>query len=479
MPAYRIRVSIDGCQPPCVRTMLVPTDFSFLELSGAINIAMDWWEGHPYEFIVPSRQVTLADMVEETGTYRQMPESTPISDFEGDLIVYTYDFGDEWTHDIEFEGTDPDYNEDFPRMVSFEGRSPPEDCGGIWGYADLLDALADPANPRHGELSAWADGMGFGDFSMEETDEDLQMVRHGMFHPFGESDDPMPGGGGMEREYPEDGLDGSFWEDMVKYRGFDPGDCLRVDCPVPRPTYRDLDGEPLDWYLHWRSECESGNATPEDPGYIWLYITELVNSEDPAEALTMLEVLARAQEGSGDYSALHALTEYRNALSARFRPYGRAFTMSGPLEIGRVGASDAGLLSGVSINPKYSSIGLEDLSMLCNRTADALDARYGECGALEAMFPGLTYTITDYLCEYPLFDRDFFTIVSPSLEIYERRLAEEHIPRCVANAMWRLDHERGGPQVPGGFDPAIRDIAKRVVRDWADGKEFDPKDYSA
>jgi len=33
---------------------------------------------------------------------------------------------------------------------------PPEDCGGIWGYANLLDALADPAHEEHEELLEWA-----------------------------------------------------------------------------------------------------------------------------------------------------------------------------------------------------------------------------------------------------------------------------------------------------------------------------------
>jgi hypothetical protein len=34
---------------------------------------------------------------------------------------------------------------------------PPEDCGGPWGYAELLDALADPAHPEYADRRAWVD----------------------------------------------------------------------------------------------------------------------------------------------------------------------------------------------------------------------------------------------------------------------------------------------------------------------------------
>lgn len=481
MPAYRIRISIRDCEPPCVRTLLVPKDFSFLELAGAVNIAMEWWEGHPYEFIVPSRQVTLADMVVETGTYRQMPESTPISKFEGDRIVYTYDFGDEWTHDIEFEGTDPDYDNDFPRMVSFEGRSPPEDCGGVWGYRNLLEALADPANPRHGDLSAWAEGMGFGDFSMEETDEDLQMVRHGMFHPFGEESDM---GQYVEEEdeiesYPEELLDESFWEDMERYRGFDPGECLRVECPSPRPTYRDLEGEPLDWFLHWRSECMEDKVTPEDTGYVWLYMAELVNSEDPLWAMERLSDLHESLGSrNGDVSAAFAEYIMKNS---------HMLTLGGipdplvpaPFRLAHMDAETAGLYSGVSFTPKYSSLKPEDIALLVNRTIDVLEAYCEEngCGMLDAVAPDVPSDTYMVLADLPVRDRESCEVTIPRLEPCDRFEMQEYIPKCVANAMWRLDHERGGTQIPKGYSPMVRDIAKRVVGDWADGKEFDPRDY--
>jgi hypothetical protein len=45
----------------------------------------------------------------------------------------------------------------YPILIDAEGRCPPEDCGGPWGYADLLEVLADPTHERHAEMAEWAD----------------------------------------------------------------------------------------------------------------------------------------------------------------------------------------------------------------------------------------------------------------------------------------------------------------------------------
>ena len=72
-----------------------------------------------------------------------------------------------------FEGEVPDYDLPYPTLESFEGRSPPEDCGGPYGYVDLLRILADPDDPEHAEMTAWAEEMGFGDADMEEINRGM------------------------------------------------------------------------------------------------------------------------------------------------------------------------------------------------------------------------------------------------------------------------------------------------------------------
>jgi hypothetical protein len=54
----------------------------------------------------------------------------------------------------------------YPRLIEVRGRCPPEDCGGRFGYAELLDAITDPKHERHAELTEWIDG----DFDPEAND---------------------------------------------------------------------------------------------------------------------------------------------------------------------------------------------------------------------------------------------------------------------------------------------------------------------
>lgn len=68
---------------------------------------------------------------------------------------YTYDFGDNWRHDVRVEGKRPAAaGGRYPVCTAGKRNCPPEDCGGIFGYRDPLAALADPARGEDGRLAA-------------------------------------------------------------------------------------------------------------------------------------------------------------------------------------------------------------------------------------------------------------------------------------------------------------------------------------
>lgn len=79
---------------------------------------------------------------------------------EGSRLTYTYDFGDDWVHEIQVEGVyiaaPMDGLPELPVLYAGERAGPPEDCGGPGGYAELLQALGDADHPEHGEYRLWA-----------------------------------------------------------------------------------------------------------------------------------------------------------------------------------------------------------------------------------------------------------------------------------------------------------------------------------
>ena len=77
----------------------------------------------------------------------------------GQEFQYVYDFGDNWEHVVTLEGillADPAVT--YPRCLDGARRCPPEDCGGTWGYADFLAAIADPAHEEHASSLEWCGG---------------------------------------------------------------------------------------------------------------------------------------------------------------------------------------------------------------------------------------------------------------------------------------------------------------------------------
>ena len=92
-------------------------------------------------------------------------------------LRYWYDFGDDWWHTITIEKTlKPKPTDHFPTCLKGVGACPPEDCGGIWGYYEFLEAIRDPKHERHDELVEWAgDDFDPNDFDVEETNEALAL----------------------------------------------------------------------------------------------------------------------------------------------------------------------------------------------------------------------------------------------------------------------------------------------------------------
>ena len=74
----------------------------------------------------------------------------------GTTAVYEYDFGDDWMHHLELvDRSIHPTQEVLPLVVSGENACPPEDCGGIHGYKELLEVMKNPKHPEYRETKVW------------------------------------------------------------------------------------------------------------------------------------------------------------------------------------------------------------------------------------------------------------------------------------------------------------------------------------
>jgi hypothetical protein len=155
-PVLQVKISLLGVSKPSVwRRLLVPADIRLDRLHGVIQAAMGWEDYHMHAFSDGSREYGLADP--ELG-YRDERKVTlgRLLRREGERIRYTYDFGDGWEHEIVLEGAlAAESGVRYPLCLTGKGACPPEDCGGVWGYEDLREALADPAHEQHEDTLEW------------------------------------------------------------------------------------------------------------------------------------------------------------------------------------------------------------------------------------------------------------------------------------------------------------------------------------
>jgi hypothetical protein len=157
---FRLVVELEDVKPRVRRELLVPLSLTFAELHSVLQIAFGWEDAHLYEFQVDRTRVGTSEPDGlEPGVLHA--SKTKLSKLVGSSVRkfhYIYDFGDEWVHALDVTQTPAKPGEIYPKLVEAEGRCPPEDVGGPFGYAEFLAALADPKHPSHDEWAEWYDG---------------------------------------------------------------------------------------------------------------------------------------------------------------------------------------------------------------------------------------------------------------------------------------------------------------------------------
>jgi len=163
--AVKPRITLDDIEPPIWRRLVAPLNWRLDQLHLAIQAAFNWWNFHLHEFCIGGLRYGDPDV--EDVAFEDSPRlfderEVTLRDFGRDpsvKFVYTYDFGDTWEHTVAVEKVlPPDPGVAYPTCTGGKRRCPPEDCGGPYGYHNLLETLGDPANEEHESMLEWVGG---------------------------------------------------------------------------------------------------------------------------------------------------------------------------------------------------------------------------------------------------------------------------------------------------------------------------------
>lgn len=169
---YQFKVTLLESQPPIWRRIQVK-NCTLDKFHERIQTAMGWTNSHLHRFEIDGERfgdpALLDDGFEDfecvDSTVTKISEIIP-KDGKRFRFLYEYDFGDGWGHEVLFEGSlRAERGCRCPLCVEGERNCPPENIGGVWGYAEFLESIADPKHEQHDDFVEWA-----GEFDPEEFD---------------------------------------------------------------------------------------------------------------------------------------------------------------------------------------------------------------------------------------------------------------------------------------------------------------------
>ncbi|WP_158575821.1 plasmid pRiA4b ORF-3 family protein [Streptomyces corynorhini] len=154
---HRIKATLRDSRPPVWRRVEMDSTVTLQRLHHIVQTAFGWEDAHMWAFRTPKSRLhyraSHRDPAILSPTAKRLDQIAPRPD---DRLDYVYDFGDGWEHSLLVEAvTRAEPGTVYPRCLTGRRACPPEDSGGTWGYAYLLDVLADPSHEEHEDRLRW------------------------------------------------------------------------------------------------------------------------------------------------------------------------------------------------------------------------------------------------------------------------------------------------------------------------------------
>lgn len=205
---HELRITLQRSKPPIWRRIAVPSDIKLSDLHVVIQIVMGWTDSHLHQFVIRNprpkpafeglRAMDVQARIEMLMMSRDRCWSDPRMELEEaedeaktglselapavkSKFIYEYDFGDGWDHKINVVKIGPPTpGTDYPVCLKGKLACPPEDCGGIWGYYQMLETLKDPKHEEHEDIVEWIGGSFDSErFDLDEINAELAELSSG------------------------------------------------------------------------------------------------------------------------------------------------------------------------------------------------------------------------------------------------------------------------------------------------------------
>ncbi len=179
---YQIKVTLKDIRPPIWRRVQVPSNISLNKLHRILQAVMPWDDYHLHQFIIGGVYYGEPDPDDDFGFELKSDRTAKLIQVASGArarFIYEYDFGDGWEHEIVVEKiVPPEAGVRYPICLAGKRACPPEDCGGIPGYARFLEAIRNPEHEEHDELLQWVGGSFDPEaFDLDEINRELKRIR--------------------------------------------------------------------------------------------------------------------------------------------------------------------------------------------------------------------------------------------------------------------------------------------------------------
>jgi hypothetical protein len=183
-PIYQLKVTLTRSRPPIWRRILIASDADLGLFHYILQDVMGWTDSHLHQFIAGGVMYSTPydEFADEIGMEIRDESKYKLSQVlkkEKASLTYEYDFGDSWEHKIVLEKILPhDDSIQTPSCIKGKRACPPEDCGGVWGYENLITIIQDPKHPEYEEMREWlAEDFDPEHFDLDEINEALAAYR--------------------------------------------------------------------------------------------------------------------------------------------------------------------------------------------------------------------------------------------------------------------------------------------------------------